>query len=143
MSQKFNPQLFEYFKAQQQHQQQQQQQQHNQQTQSHNFFNQHLPQQFQKSQCEDYKPVFPNNNGVAFQDPALTQNNHYFNQIGNQNKFQNNNLPGNYQPFNSSSSTCSSEGNQSVENTNNAKEAGGGGLSSIISQSCNLVNEFD
>lgn len=125
MSQKFNPQLFEYLQKAQSLQQQQQQIQS-----SQNFFNPNQNQNFFKSQYpssqEEYKP-FPN--GVP-----TYQNQYYANSGANyaNSQFQ--------QQYNSSAgSTCSSEGS-TTGSTEPLKEKG---FSSLISESCDLVNELN
>ncbi len=125
MSQKFNPQLFEYLQKAQSLQQQQPQQHQTQQ----NFFNQNVQQnQFLKNQYlqEDYKP-FPN--GVPHYQEQLQ--NPYYNYLNPNNNFQQYNLSG---------STCSSEGSAITSSTENLREKG---FSSLISESCNLVNELN
>ncbi len=125
------------------HPQQQQQQQ-----QPHNIFNSNLQQnQFYTNQYDDFKVPFTSSGYQDRAQPSPIAPHSYFNSQGND-SFKYSNMPASqYNQFyppqqmsnnTSSSSTCSSEGLNSVES--NIKE---NPLRSIISESCNLVNEFN
>ncbi len=158
MGNKLNPtQLFEYLQSKTSQSLSTQQPQintqnhYNQQHQSHqpNIFNSNLQQnQFFSNQYEDFKVPFP---ASCYQDRGQVSsvNSHsYFNSQGNDNFKYTNMAANQYNQFyqsqqmpnnmSSNSSTCSSEGICSVDN--NVKE---NPLRSIISESCNLVNELN
>lgn len=136
MSQKFNPQLFEFFQSQNQVPSQY----------PSSIFNPHLSQNpyYPGNQYEDFKKPFVNN----FQDPSQLSN--YFNSMENPQHKDSTNKQNNLntshhsnfqmQPASNCSSrnsTCSSDG---INSHDTAKDTG---LRSIISESCNLVNELN
>lgn len=141
MSQKLNPQLFEFFQSKAQNFPQTQPQQQPQQ-QTPNFFSPHLQhtQQLFKNQYDDYKKstfsIQP------YQDMTLgsATSHPYFNQA---NRMLSNNSPLLSYPqqqviSNNGSNSMSS--NEAMSSSDNGKS---GQLRSIISESCNLVNELN